>query len=242
MLWRVREVHGWGYLLRPHRLPPAVAYRLRRALDSAPPRATNAYATHVPVLVGLARMFKIRSVLEFGSGTYSTLTFLDRRAFPDLERIDSYETDGEWLRRVEADGAADMRLSLRPVTGLMAGVAAIVDINDYDLVLIDDSVDEHSRAATIHEIARRATGRTTVAIHDFEVIGYRRAAEAIPHRFAFTALNPQTGVCWREPAFDVRHLKRLNAVIARHSRQLEPDDRASWLKLYDDVGLCSPVH
>src|SRR5689334_1154503 len=32
------------------------------------PRAENDYATHVPILIGLARMREIRNVLEFGCG------------------------------------------------------------------------------------------------------------------------------------------------------------------------------
>jgi hypothetical protein len=65
-----------------------------------PPRAPNEFATHIPILIGIARILPIRHVLELGCGTYSTLTFLNRTALPDLIGLDSLETDLAWAERL----------------------------------------------------------------------------------------------------------------------------------------------
>ena len=55
--------------------------KLKSVLRPLPPRAENAYATHIPVLVGLGSIRRIERVLEFGCGHYSTKTFLRRSVF-----------------------------------------------------------------------------------------------------------------------------------------------------------------
>jgi predicted O-methyltransferase YrrM len=60
----------------------------------------NDYATHVPILIGLARMREIKNVLEFGCGHYSTLTFLNRAAFPHLVKLHSIENDSSWSETI----------------------------------------------------------------------------------------------------------------------------------------------
>src|SRR5215212_3358405 len=78
------------------------------------PRARNDYATHVPILIGLARLREIKTVLEFGCGHYSTLTFLNRSAFPDLEKLQSIENDDTWAATVQK-AASDDRWTLKLV-------------------------------------------------------------------------------------------------------------------------------
>ena len=51
------------------------------------------YATHLPVLSAASSVMKVRSVLELGSGPFSTPLFLGRRVFPDLEKLISHEDD-----------------------------------------------------------------------------------------------------------------------------------------------------
>src|SRR6185295_2581550 len=80
------------------------------------PRARNDYATHIPILIGLARLREIRSVLEFGCGNYSTLTFLNRFAFPQLERLHSIENDDSWASTMQ-EAAKDDRWKLQPGIG-----------------------------------------------------------------------------------------------------------------------------
>src|SRR5262245_54771374 len=101
------------------------------------PRALNDYATHIPILIGLARLREIRSVLEFGCGHYSTLTFLNRFAFPDLERLHSIENDDAWALAIQEAAKNDPRWSLEVVNGEISD--AIPDLESFDLILIDDS-------------------------------------------------------------------------------------------------------
>src|ERR1051326_6007095 len=87
--------------------------RLRKYF--APPRALNDYATHIPMLIGLARLREMRSVFEFGCGKYSTLTFLNRSAFPHLERLCSIENDESWAATIQNAAQADQRWALNLV-------------------------------------------------------------------------------------------------------------------------------
>ncbi len=60
------------------------------------PRARNDYATHVPILIGLAKTHKIRCVLEFGCGHTARSRFSTVPHFLDLERLQSIENDAAW--------------------------------------------------------------------------------------------------------------------------------------------------
>src|SRR5215211_1810321 len=84
------------------------------------PRALNDYATHIPILIGLARLREIRNVLEFGCGNYSTLTFLNRSAFPHLERLHSVENDDVWAATIQDTAHNDNRWTLRLVNAEMS--------------------------------------------------------------------------------------------------------------------------
>src|SRR5215207_10889023 len=91
------------------------------------PRAENDYATHVPILLGLARMREIKSVLEFGCGRYSTLTFLNRAAFPHLERLHSIENDSIWAETIHEAAKSDERWTLKLLRGEIAGSVPALD-------------------------------------------------------------------------------------------------------------------
>ena len=102
------------------------------------PRAKNDYATHVPILIGLARMREIRNVLEFGCGNYSTLTFLNRTAFPHLAELHSIENDSEWSDTMREAARNDDRWTLQVVDGDVANAVSDLDLERFDLILIDD--------------------------------------------------------------------------------------------------------
>jgi len=57
------------------------------------------YATHIPVLVGVAAACLPDRLVEFGSGDFSTLTFLDETVFPSLLSIESYENNPQWMQQ-----------------------------------------------------------------------------------------------------------------------------------------------
>lgn len=218
--------------------------RLRRSVRSAlhpwvpmpVTRAENPFATHIPVLVGLARLFPIRKVLELGSGEHSTLTFLDRRAFPDLDVLSSFEDDPVWKSKVEALVGDDSRVTFKLVEGLMADAVREVDLASYDLIFIDDSVTTDQRAATIRTVADKLSGVQVAVIHDFETPAYQHAAERAPFRLCFGSMNPNTGLVCRGLPVSESALRRLHALIEKHARGLDGDDFARWSKVFD-LGL-----
>ena len=189
------------------------------------PRAENDYATHVPILLGLARMREIKSVLEFGCGRYSTLTFLNRAAFPHLEQLHSIENDSAWSETVNSLAKHDDRWTLQLVNGEIANAVSNVDLERFDLILIDDSKTSAERAATICAVAKKRPQRPWIAIHDFEVGEYQEAASAFQRRYKFRAYTPKTGLI-SNSAVDIRWLKRL---LKSNARILPPDDIQSWL-------------
>ena len=192
------------------------------------PRSENDYATHVPILIGLARMREIRSVLEFGCGRYSTLTFLNRAAFPDLEKLHSIENDISWGETMNEIAKHDERWTLSLVPGDIAPSVSELNLESFDLILIDDSKTSAERAATICAVAAKQPQRPLIAIHDFEVGDYQQAATHFRRRYKFRAYTPKTGLI-SNTAVDIRRLKRL---VNANARSLEPDDIEAWIKTF----------
>jgi precorrin-6B methylase 2 len=186
------------------------------------PRARNDYATHIPILIGLARLRAIRRVLEFGCGHYSTLTFLNASAFPDLERLHSIENDDAWATTIQEAAKDDPRWTLQLVNGEISD--SIPDLETFDLILIDDSKTSAQRAATIRAVAAKQPQHPWIVIHDFEVDEYRDAASAFKHRHRFRAYNPETGVV----ANSSLNVRALNRSIQQHAKSLDPDNITAW--------------
>src|SRR6185503_3939695 len=130
------------------------------------PRALKDYATHIPILIGLARLREVRSVLEFGCGHYSTLTFLNAPAFPHLERLHSIENDDSWAETIQEAARNDLRWRLQLVNGEISESVAELDLESFDLILIDDSKTSGQRATTIRAIAAKEPKRPWIVIHD----------------------------------------------------------------------------
>ena len=189
------------------------------------PRALNDYATHIPILIGLSRLRKIRHVLEFGCGNYSTLTFLNRTAFPHLERLHSVENDDTWAATIR-EAAKDDRWTLQLVKGEIAD--SVPDLESFDLILIDDSKTSAQRAATIRAVARKQPQHPWIVIHDFEVEEYREAASGFKHRYRFRSYNPETGVV----ANQMTDWKMVDRVIRSRAKVFEPDAIAKWMEVF----------
>lgn len=194
-------------------------------------RAVEPHATHIPILLGLARLLNIRSVLEFGSGRFSTLSFLNRAAFPQLETLRSFENDAAWFEEISSHTQHDPRISLELLQGDMTQAVKKVDISKFDLTFIDDSLRASDRAATIRAVG--GNHASLAVVHDFEVFAYRRASTDFDHRFRFDALNPNTGVLWNGQAIATKQLRELNNLIKRHRREIQPDDILGWTQVFD---------
>jgi predicted O-methyltransferase YrrM len=215
-LWR-----GVKKVLRP----------IKHTLFRPSERAANAYATHIPVLIGLSLLFDVERVLEFGCGQYSTLTFLNHGVFPKLKELKSLETDSEWLSRMAQETDGDSRVKFEHIRGRMCLAVSDIELDKYDLIFIDDSNTAEERSATISEIATNSAKTAIIVIHDFELPLYQQAAKPFAHSFKFNSLNPHTGVAWNDANISKKRLKKLRADIKRHSEYLEPDDIQGWFRV-----------
>jgi predicted O-methyltransferase YrrM len=224
---------------KPHWLR-ARLYPLKRALVGAfnrvtgnqpAPRHENPYCTHVPVLVGLARILDPQCIVEFGCGLYSTPLFLDRRAFSGVRQLISFENDPSWAAQVR-DTVNDPRLQLNVVGGDMHVAAATAALDGADCIFIDDSTTADQRARTIHVVRRRALPTVVVVVHDAEVPQYAAETKAFPKRYIFDALTPQTGVLWSARDMPVDALRRVNGIIKERQRDIAPMDVEGWVKAF----------
>ena len=196
-----------------------------------PPRSASDYATHVPILVGVGCSLRIAKVLEFGAGFYSTLTFLNRSAFPDITSVYSIESDSEWISRVYAAAKDDPRLRIRRVPEPIESILAELDLAEYDLVLVDSSTEAPRRAALIRQLARRPSP-CLVVIHDFEIDLYKQAAKGFLKFVDYSAFNPCTGILWHAKRDGEKRLKDIRRIISRHAKALAPDDIESWTTVF----------
>jgi predicted O-methyltransferase YrrM len=218
----------------------SLKYYVRRALGLPTwhytPQHSIRASTHLPVLVGLARLFKIRNVLECGSGLYSTVTFLNRDLFSDLEHILSYETDPVWKARVEQATAGDPRLELVMSDDIARDLAAR-DLTRYDLVFVDNGTTGEERIAVIRRVATSANRRAVIVIHDIENDVYRNAAAeaGLTQAYISEGLNPFTGVFCIEPdVVDSGMKRRLKAWNRRAVEKLATAGEAdieAWIRV-----------
>jgi hypothetical protein len=216
-------------LLRPAK---KLLYRAWAKFGCGPPaRADNPYATHLPVLIGIAQLFKVERVLEFGCGLHSTLTFLDRSIFSDLEVLHSFDNNLSWVNKITIMTSNDTRPKIEFVDGPVNSVVKDINFQNYDLIFIDDSMTAEERVTTIRAVTRNISPLNMVVIHDFEVDIYRDSVKTFEYQFPFTALNPNTGIAWNQTPIDVNCLKKLNKIISRHSRHIQPDNQADWLRI-----------
>lgn len=153
------------------------------------------FGTHQPVLQFLASKFKIKHVLEFGCGEYSTSLFLTQ--FPDLKSLLSIETDKDWAAKVKEKHSKDKRLELRLVEDSIATVHSL-ELNKFGLIFVDNTMDAKIREATIRAVATQNIGNAWVVIHDFDYMPYQKAAQTLQHIVVYTSLVPHTAVCWND--------------------------------------------
>lgn len=209
----------------------AVLQPATRIVFPPTPRAKNDYATHVPVLIGLAGLRRIERVLELGCGNYSTQTFLNRSVFPDLKELLSLETDPLWARTMRTNVAADPRCRIAFSSGAVADALASIDLDYFDLILVDDSTTSEQRSATIRTLSALQPQAPWLLIHDYEIPEYRRAAAAFSHKFTFNAYNPQSGLVFNSIDRSQSEFRQLNQHLKANCSRLEPDDVPGWVRV-----------
>ena len=191
-------------------------------------------STHLPVLLGISRLFRIERVLEFGAGKFSTLTFLNRDIFPHVQSVRSFETSEEWKLRIESLAEGDPRLAIELIDENVPGIAARCDYGKYDLVFVDNGP---NRAETIKEVVAHEAAWNLVMVHDYENPPYAQAAVSARHKFCFDGYCPHTGVLWNDKlGRNVRgKLRRLNRGIKRHVTRTESGDTVYWTRIVREL-------
>jgi hypothetical protein len=119
----------------------------------------------------------------------------------------------------------------------MHSVVRKVDFSSFDICLIDDSVTIAERVKTIKTVALRFDAMGIVVIHDYERAINRKAAEGFKHCFRFSALNPNSGLCWNKCANGLDLLFRFDTLLKRSPLDIQPDDVKGWMSVIEDLYL-----
>lgn len=191
------------------------------------------YSTHIPVIIGVSNLIETKSVLELGSGIYSTGTFLNEQVFPDVEKLVSYEDDEIWAKEIMDTFSKDRRLQLNFVKYPIYKILENVDIEPFDLILVDDSRTVSERTRTITELCSKKQSDSILLIHDFEIEEYRKAAKSFKHYFTFSLFTPCTGVLWNKNLKN-KDLFRIFKLIEKNKNDLKTTDIEGWLRVFNE--------
>jgi hypothetical protein len=193
------------------------------------PMAANPYATHVPVLVACAELFKPVRILELGSGVHSTPLFLDRKIFPQVEYLCSLENDPRWFRQME--GLQDSRLERVLMNGQMSDALRTFDCEGFDLIFVDDSTHARYRQQTLDALRRKVTGQIVV-VHDVDQWRVRLGARALPHHYEMLALTPQSSVAWNTGCVSLEALTKADNIMRVNKSRVPEDQALRWRDLF----------
>jgi hypothetical protein len=201
--------------------------------------AAKPYATHIPVLVACARLFRPSRILELGSGFYSTPLFLNRQIFPDVVEVCSLENDPVWFQTLS--GVEDPRLKRRLVEGPMHTAVAKMDLSGFDVIFVDDSNHARHRRRTLQSL-RQAVGRQVIVVHDVDQWRIRFATNSFPNHHIMHGITPQTAVVWDAAAVRREWLIETDAVIAGHRDAISEDEAMAWAEIFESRGLAPAGH
>jgi len=210
---RFDDVAGWVLLTDKTKQYGKVTYKslVQRPL-SVDRRVGDAYGSHIPILIGLAKIFEIEKVIEFGCGLYSTPTFLNCGAFPELYSLLSIDDNQKWIDKL---GITDERVQFSLSVDDL-------DFSDIDLVFVDDSVAR--RLSSIKLVSNLQN--CILVFHDLEDRTYGRATRNIQGLFTFRIFNPFTG------ARCDANLEMLNNFILMHN-YIAPTDTVGWIEAFE---------
>lgn len=180
------------------------------------------HASHIPILVGLARIAPLHKVFEAGAGVYSTGVFLNRNVFPEMQTVVSIEPDPVWRENVNREFRHDHRLTVYP------SLEAWPD-NTFDLFFIDNGPKE-DKAELIRDVAN-SDFAGTVVIHDSEVAEYAAEIYRFKHSWFFHTFEPGTAVATNN---DAGLCLATVAEVLRGHEHYPVDDVMAWKKIFED--------
>jgi len=211
----------------------AIAKQLYSRSQGMAPRSEEPFATHIPVLIGVAARSQPRRLVEFGSGNFSTLTFLNEKVFPSVLRVEAYENDACWMREMESKLSGNSRIKYHFFEGRMRNAVSEAGVAAADLIFIDDSANGWERAHTVTEVARACRERPMTIVHDYDIPALRLACRKFEHRFPFTAFTPQCCAVWNGNPGRREFLEDVARRIAEHASSLPVTDAQGWAKAFD---------
>ena len=198
------------------------------------PRSEEPYATHVPILVGVAAALRPKRLIEFGAGSFSTLSFMDDVAFPSLEQVNSYENNKEWFEQVEERSRGNSRVDLQYFAGDMYRAVAGADVAAADIIFIDDSPapTPEERVKTVKEVSKLCGERPVVLLHDYDILKLRLGARNFEHLVVFDAFNPQSCAVWHGHPERRPVLEEVNRTIREHAGDVPLTDVRAWIDVF----------
>jgi hypothetical protein len=210
----------------PLRLSRRLVHALKRRAWKIEPLSINPYATHVPVLVACACLFKPARILELGSGHYSTPLFLDREIFPEVVFVRSLENDPVWFKTL--DYLRDTRLERILVNGSIYDSIKDLDCSGFDLIFVDDSPSAGERRRTLDVLRRKVLGAQLVVVHDFDLWPIRLAVHSYARHCGMLALTPQCAVAWNDETMYQAALKKADDIVRAFRARIGGEDARGW--------------
>jgi hypothetical protein len=168
------------------------------------------YRTHLPILCALENLYKFKNVLELGSGSYSTIAFLDKKLFPNIKKITSYEDNYIWYKKINNKIKKNNKLQLIYSKNKIENVVQKINLNTYDLIFVDNSMKDENRIKTIENIIKKKLLKQIIVIHDFEHYPYRFVSKKIFYKYRFKCLSPNTGILCNENILNIKYLKEID--------------------------------
>jgi hypothetical protein len=167
------------------------------------------HRTHLPILCALENLYKFKNVLELGSGFYSTRAYLDKKLFPNIKKITSYEDNYSWYKIIKNKIKKKSKLKLIYTKNKIENIINKINLDNYDLIFVDNSMKAENRIKTIENIIKKKLLKQIVVIHDFEYYPYRFVAK-IAYIYRFKCLTPNTGVMSNENIINITKLKKID--------------------------------
>jgi len=102
---------------------------------------------HIPVLRSVAGKIKIKKIIEIGTGVFSLGTFLNKKYFPDLRNVYSYETSNFWMEYMNTK-FKDSRWKLKLIGENANAIDIAKSVSPVDMVFVDGTHNHRLRALT----------------------------------------------------------------------------------------------
>lgn len=176
------------------------------------------YSSHQPLLISVAKAMKIKKIVEFGSGLFSTKLFLDTNHFPHLQSLISFEDNPEWFAKMVTEVIPQEIMHKTHLYKSVGGnkkcrlcccseedALLLSDGYRADLVFVDGSSPRWRNPTAVH--AKKIA--PLIVMHDVENSRYSEAVNAFKYRFLYKQRVPYTALL--SDTIEVKELLRENA-------------------------------